>query len=212
MKTNGIKFGVILGACFLFSTVAVSFEIPGVLNPGDFELSLFKRYMGNLEKGAGSPHQLASWVKVILAKHYDSDWSKVKYDFSGNQPADNATTDCTVIYFNNQAMVSALDKLPTEFTLTNEQVRWLLHEVGHTEQCKKDGSRDEFGRRWIRDAKSALMRSNAWLDPSDNTMNSMMKEIHDKQAMEKATEDKALRLMAEKTVLNELKAHFGPKK
>ncbi len=69
--------------------------------------------------------------------------------------SDTAMTDCQRIYFPDRGIVQ---KLHAGQKIERSQLRWLLHELGHTEQCRRS-SREAFANRWFGELPPSVVQS-----------------------------------------------------
>lgn len=122
----------------------------------------------------------------------------VAYAYSkvlGSNKKGYAMTDCYKMYFPDEKMTksiaSAKDDAGVKKFLSKDNksyVKWLLHELAHTEQCHDlskngsyEGKRKAFANLWVNQVGLKLFK-----DPSKN-----IDKIHDSMPMETAAEAKA---------------------
>ena len=159
------------GTTFSFPTFVVKTYDP--------TYDLYKTFMSLMSSGV----QMKAMPYALIQKldpYYENNLNKVRYGHA-SRLVDTAITDCTKIYFSSKDMTDAIAK---NTPLTASSMRWLLHELAHTEQCYKVGGREAYAKKWFKDLGTAL------ITPPFSSND--MKEIHDKMPMEKAAEAKAV--------------------
>jgi hypothetical protein len=162
------------------------------------KLRAYAIYMDRVGAGA-ERFALPPVYREILARHYpDVDFAKVRFAYSDQQPPDNATTDCDVMYFNDAKYVAALrDAGP------NDRWTWLLHELAHPEQCAAAGGRQGYAKRWWAELEAAVRASGASIDPFQSTedlarqLGELYARLHGSMPMERAADAKAEKVLAE---------------
>jgi hypothetical protein len=142
------------------------------------KLAAYQGYMANLGRDVTLYSLPALYVDLLRPLYPNVDLRTVKFGFSNRQQANNATTDCSRIYFNGQDYVR---KLATGALTRDENPSplWLYHELRHTEQCVEWGGRDFFAARWFKDFQIGLIQTRLQRDPP-----AFMTEVHDRQPME----------------------------
>ena len=162
------------------------------------KINAYSVYMDRI--GAGQTlHALPPIYQEILAPHYPrADLARVRFAFSDQQPPDNATTDCNVLYFNDASYVAALrDGGP------NEKWRWLLHELAHPEQCADAGGRIGYAKRWWDELEKAVRASGASIDVLQSSeqlavqLGRLYARVHGAMPMERAADAKADAVLAQ---------------
>src|SRR5215204_2831457 len=93
------------------------------------KLTAYNGYMGQLGAGA-TRYQLPTKYREILQPFYSSNLGNWRFAFGDRQPPNNATTDCTVTYFNRANFVLLLRKGELDGGWD-----WLFHEIEHFNQC-----------------------------------------------------------------------------
>jgi hypothetical protein len=122
------------------------------------KIDLYRSYMGQLGL-ATTQFALPSLYRDVLQPLFrGADLGAWRYAFGDRQPANNATTDCGVTYFNNQGTVNDLrnGRLDEEW-----EFRWLLHELRHFAQCVQLGGRDAYAKMWFGHLELAFLRTNS---------------------------------------------------
>ena len=166
--------------------------------------ALYRAYMTVL--GAETHlHRLPEVYIDRLASYFPNvDLRLVRFGFSDNQPANNATTDCLDIYFNDREMVDLLRAGSSDIDW-----HWLLHELRHTEQCAELGSREDYAKRWFRDLEIAVLAWELVQDPID-----FLGEIHDRMPMEQDADERATQVgqqLALESASSALREQLGKK-
>jgi hypothetical protein len=120
------------------------------------KLGMYVSYMGQLGLG-GTQHRLSSLYLDVLRPHFPGvNIDAWRFVFADRQPAGNATTDCSVTYFNNSAYV---DRLRSEALSTDSDIGWLAHELWHYVQCGRIGGRDFYATMWFADLNTAFIQN-----------------------------------------------------
>jgi hypothetical protein len=111
-------------------------------------LALYAQVMSVVAEGV-TTRPLPDRLVDALARFYPrSDLRRVRVGHSANQPAENAITDCTTIYFSSALVV---DRIGSASLKSDAEWVWLLHELRHTEQCSILGGRDAYAVGWMED-------------------------------------------------------------
>jgi hypothetical protein len=141
------------------------------------KLSIYSGYMGQL--GAGiTTYQLPAMYRELLQPFYSNNIGQWRFGFSDRQPPNNATTDCSVTYFNRANFVNLL----RDGTLDGLW-DWLFHELAHFDQCRILGTRDAYSKMWFGHLEIAFLQNND------------LATIHDRMMMEGSAETVAGRVM-----------------
>lgn len=156
----------------------------------------YKIFMSWLNSGTtGSGHiALPAALQSRLAPFYGNDLSVVRSAYTVKLDR-LAITDCTRIYFGDRAIV---DALRLEKSLDPNQIRWLAHELTHTEQCVRWGGRKNYADTWFRQlAREVLLailqgRLSAVSQSISGAQNSV---IHDNMSMEQEAEVRAAKVV-----------------
>jgi hypothetical protein len=110
------------------------------------KLALYRAHMEELARGA-ELRRLPRLYRELLAPFYPGlDLARVRVGFSDRQPPDNATTDCLDIFFANAQVA---ERVQDAGLSDEDDIRWLLHELRHAEQCMTLGGRDFYAARWL---------------------------------------------------------------
>lgn len=120
------------------------------------KLGLYYGYMGQLGTGV-TVYQLPQLYIDLLQPHYGAFISGWRFGFSDRQPANNATTDCSRTYFNDQAFV---DDLRAGNLNEDSEFTWLFHEIQHHVQCSRLGSRDLYAKMWFEQLEVTFIQNN----------------------------------------------------
>jgi hypothetical protein len=141
------------------------------------KLGLYNTYMAQLSAGV-TTYQLPAMYRELLQPFYSNNLGTWRFGFSDRQPPSNATTDCSVTYFNRANFVNllrdgALDGLWD----------WLFHELAHFDQCRILGTRDAYSKMWFGHLEIAFIQNNN------------LETIHDRMMMEGSAETVAMRVL-----------------
>jgi hypothetical protein len=152
------------------------------------KLTAYNGYM--LQLGAGTPtYQLPAMYRELLQPFYSADLSGWRFAFSDHQPPDNATTDCTVTYFNRANFVLLLREGKLD-----GMWGWLFHELRHFTQCQQmAGTRDAYAKMWFGHLELAFLQNND------------LATIHNRMIMEGDANAVSDRVMASTVVLRDAK-------
>jgi hypothetical protein len=141
------------------------------------KLTLYNGYMSQLNAGV-TTYQLPALYRELLQPFYNNNLGNWRFGFSDRQPANNATTDCTVTYFNRQNFVNLLRDGRLD-GLWN----WLFHELAHFDQCRLLGTRDAYAKMWFGHLEVAFIQNNN------------LETLHDRMMMEGSAETVAGRVV-----------------
>lgn len=141
------------------------------------KLTLYNSYMAQLGGGV-TTYQLPTMYRELLQPFYNNALSGWRFGFSDRQPPANATTDCTVTYFNRANFVNLLKDGNLD-GLWN----WLFHELAHYDQCRLLGTRDAYAKMWFGHLEVAYIQNNN------------LETLHDRMMMEGSAETVATRVM-----------------
>lgn len=141
------------------------------------KLGLYNTYMGQLGAGV-TTYQLPPVYRELLQPFYSNNLGTWRFGFSDRQPANNATTDCSVTYFNRANFVTLLRQGALDGLWD-----WLFHELAHFDQCRILGTRDAYSKMWFGHLEIAFIQSNN------------LETIHDRMMMENSAETVALRVL-----------------
>lgn len=130
------------------------------------KLPLYITYMAQLGAGV-TTYQLPAKYREVLQPFYSANLANWRFGFSDRQPPGNATTDCSVTYFNRANFVLLLRNGELDGMWS-----WLFHELGHFNQCRQLGSRDAYAKMWFGHLELAVLQ------------NSDIATIHDRMIME----------------------------
>ena len=164
----------------------------------DMQISAYYAYMDQLDTGQPKVPLPAIYQEILRPYYPHADLAKIRIAFSDQQPPDNATTDCDVLYFNDAAYVTALrDAAP------NRKWTWLLHELEHPEQCAAAGGREGYAKRWWSELETAVRASGASIDVFQSTeelakqLQALYARVHGSMPMERAADAKAEEALAQ---------------
>ncbi len=151
------------------------------------EVALYKIFMAELGAGV-SLHRLPGQIVEILRPVYpDANVAGARFGFANRQPANHAITDCTIMYFNNQEVVSQL----SEGRLSKGHLHWVLHELRHTGQCRERGGRDGLAKMWFSQIPLDKLRA---INPKTD-LTAEWRRLHDAMPMEGNADSVATRVM-----------------
>ena len=182
-------FQVCARACAITDAVCIA----GVV-ACETRIHAYNIYMDQM--GAGQQRfQLPAVYRDLLRLRYpQANFVNYRFAFSDRQPANNATTDCAITYFNSQAQVDALRNAAANPV---ERWHWLLHEVTHVEQCTAAGGRERYANRWWNELMTAAAASGRAIDfnqPPEALaaqIGAHAAALHDAMPMEQAADNKA---------------------
>lgn len=121
------------------------------------KIDLYMTYMAQLGAGV-SMSQLPQLYIDLLRPHYPGgDLRSWRFGFGNRQPPNNATTDCTNTYFNNQAFV---DRLRAGNLTSDSDFLWLFHEMQHFVQCGRVGGRGFYAKMWFDQLETTFIQNN----------------------------------------------------
>ena len=145
------------------------------------KIDLYKSYMLQLGLGTTQLGLPQLYVDVLQPLFRGTDLRAWRFAFGDRQPANNATTDCSVTYFNHQPTVNDLrnGRLDEDW-----EFGWLLHELRHFAQCTQLGGRDAYAKMWFGHLEVAFLSANS----------GDMAALHDEMFMEADAEQVANRL------------------
>jgi hypothetical protein len=157
-------------------------------------LKTYRVYFAAIDAGA-EMRQLPFGVKQKLAPHYAPQLlERVWYGESHNLVVKNtAMTDCNNIYFpSGSGMIDMVENGKLFDEKYKDNLRWLLHELTHSEQCEALGGRDAYAAAWFGELATTTI-TQLILDPG----NVSEKLLHDAMPMEKKAEQKALKILSQ---------------
>ena len=140
--------------------------------------ALFKAYLGQMGRKV-KKYKLPKVYLNASQPYYKAPLKKHSFGFSKRQPKNNATTACKKTYYNNKDYVRKLRKgqLP-EF----DNFSWVLHELGHFEQCyQRNFDEFKYSRLWWGDLKKATLER--------MLTKKNLKNLHDSMKMEQNAEN-----------------------
>jgi hypothetical protein len=174
-----------------YQVKAFSFDPSDIVD--DAFYAAYKAYMAWVDDGVkgGSNNKLKTELKSNLQPFYKNNLSDVRFAYT-TRFDDLGMTDCERIYFGNKEMV---DNLKAGKTLTKSQLRWLAHELEHTEQCNRVGGRKKYSIRWFKQVKNiallAIKSGNFKNIVSDIANAQKLAKYDDAMPMEKEADTKA---------------------
>ncbi len=138
--------------------------------------NIYKAFMRKFEGKA--KHKMHPELRKVVAKHYKMDPNKVRWGYASNTPS-TCITDCMNIYCNNKNLIDQVRTGRVSASI-------IFHELEHSAQCVKRGSRKEYAKLWFKDLPIGFFGAFD-LSVKDKFKN----KIHDKMPMEKQAEAKA---------------------
>ena len=150
------------------------------------KLTLYNTYMGQLGAGV-TTYQLPATYRELLQPFFSANLANWRFGFSDRQPPFNATTDCSVTYFNRANFVLLLRTGELDGLWS-----WLFHELGHLNQCRQLASRDAYAKMWFGHLELAFLQNND------------LETIHDRMFMEAQAAAVASRVMTSTVPLRDL--------
>ena len=123
--------------------------------PNEVLYVAYKVYMNWVDDGvSGSKQDIPDWMITQIKSYYKNDLTKVRAAYT--KRFDNlAITDCQKIYFGQKDIVNRLSK---EKKLTDQQLKWLFHELVHTEQCSRWGGREKYAKTWFKQVGKVILK------------------------------------------------------
>lgn len=105
-------------------------------------------YFGYVGSGVAL-YALPPYFVQRFNRHYGVDLGRIGVGYSARTAGgDNAMTDCYAIYFPEQRVLQQL----ASDNLSFDNLRWVLHELYHSEQCRLAGGRHNYATRWFYNA------------------------------------------------------------
>ena len=155
-------------------------------------LSAYRSYFTVVDASA-SMRRLPYEVRQRLAPYYGLQLlEQVRYGESEFLKMGGAAmTDCHSIYFpSGSGMIDIVEKGHLFDRTYRDDLKWLLHELTHCEQCDEKGGQDAYAVTWFKEVAASTI-AQLFLDPKQ--VNARM--LHDAMSMEKAAEEKAQRVL-----------------
>jgi len=155
-------------------------------------LSAYRSYFAVIDASA-SIRRLPYDVRQRLAPYYGMQLlGQVRYGESEFLKMGGAAmTDCHSIYFpSDSGMIDIVEKGHLFERKYRDDLKWLLHELTHCEQCDEKDGQDAYAVTWFKEVAASTI-TQLFLDPKQ--VNARM--LHDAMPMEKAAEEKANRVL-----------------
>ena len=133
------------------------------------KINLYNGYMSQLGSGAVLRQLPAAYAEILQTQYSGVNLNSWRFAFGSRQPPSNATTDCTVTYFNNPAFV---EKLRAGNLDADWELGWLFHELRHVGQCQQIGGRERYAKMWFGHLEFAFLSS------------ANLETLHDRMPME----------------------------
>jgi hypothetical protein len=109
-------------------------------------LGLYDGYFRLVAAGASMRPLHTRYRNALQAAGIDASTVRVGHSsYLDRAPGEVAMTDCNNIYFPSGSIVADLTRGEA---ITRSELAWLLHELGHTAQCRSAG-REGFANRWF---------------------------------------------------------------
>lgn len=122
----------------------------------DVLYTAYKGYMAWTKQGVSSGWSvLPTALRQQLQPFYANDLRQVKFAYT-NKLNNLGMTDCLRIYFGDRTIVDAMRR---NERLSRSQFSWLAHELAHTEQCFRKGTRKKYALMWFSQVQSMLLDS-----------------------------------------------------
>jgi hypothetical protein len=145
------------------------------------KLALYQSYMGQLSLGVTKAHLTPLYVQILAPLYPSVGMNAWQFAWADRQPPLNSTTDCMITYFNPNATFA--NRLAQGNLTDDAEIKLLLHELTHVEQCMAAGGRDRYAKIWFGQAEFG------WLQTHN------LEQIHDIMPMENAANAKATTLL-----------------
>lgn len=146
------------------------------------KINLYEGYMLQLDAGTTKYGLPATYVDLLQPFYTGADLRQFRFAFSDRQPENNATTDCSIAYFNNQSVVNDIRAARLQ---SDTWLRWLFHELRHYGQCRQLGSRHAYAKMWFGHLELAFIRTNS----------TDMRALHGAMIMENEAAARAQRIL-----------------
>ncbi len=146
------------------------------------KINLYEAYMLQLDAGTTKHALPAIYVELLQPFYSGADLRQFRFAFADRQPSNNATTDCSIAYFNNQSMVNDIRSAQVS---SDTWLRWLFHELRHYGQCRQLGSRHAYAKMWFGHLDLAFIRTNS----------ADMRTLHGAMIMENEAASRAARVL-----------------
>jgi len=187
-KGKGINYS----ACIKGSKVKKAVQkVKEVVNSVRLAVNGYKIFFKIVDKNSSGKSKLPHWFIQKFQKFYKNNLKSVEVHESTKVVGSNAMTDCSKIYFPKGSILSALAGKQENFN----KLRWLLHEVSHTEQCYKKGGRNNYAGMWFGNLPIGVLSAIGKADTDgDGAIDKYKDRLHDKMPMESDAEQKAREL------------------
>lgn len=193
-----LKYGVLIVALLILTAISVQYYSNGQgwFSFGDVRYKGYKTFFSYVSDDVDRDRLPAS-LREDLQPYFDNNLYDVRYGYS-NRAGDtgaSAITDCYRIYFGgNKGARTIADIESGNFREDKSELKLLLHELTHTEQCYEYGKnksysykRKKYAKKWFEEVATTWLRN-----PSDNIW-----RIHDAMPLEDNARDNANELIDE---------------
>lgn len=171
-----------------YQVKAVSFDLSNIMD--DAFYAAYKAYMSWVNGGVkGGSQKFTAAEKRLLQPFYENDLDDVRFYYTTRLDG-LGMVDCNKIYFGDKTIV---DKLKKTQSLTWSEMRWLAHELAHTEQCAKLGGRKKYAVRWFREVKKTIL-----LSIQSGQFKNIVRDIFNAQKLAKYDDNMAMEQAADK--------------
>lgn len=140
---------------------------------------LYKAFFTLVDSGAGSKKAIPADLLAKIKPYYKNNLGNVRISATSNFADNWAITDCNNIYVGGSFGKDFMTALQAN-TLSSSQLRLLLHELAHTEQCSNSG-RKAYADTWFKQVQKTILSN-----PNGN-----IRTIHNAMPLEKDAETKA---------------------
>jgi hypothetical protein len=138
------------------------------------QVNAYKAFFNALGQGVSTGPIDADIVAALKAHMPNIPFASIKVGYT-SKLSNMGITDCYTIYFSSSSLANGLKN----GTLSSGNLDWVFHELRHSQQCKDEGGRDAYARRWFKELSNTLLKNPTQLDP---------KVVHDKMPMEASAE------------------------
>ncbi len=123
--------------------------------PNEVLYVAYKIYMNWVDDGvSGSKQDIPDWMVSRMKTFYKNDLTKVRAAYT-TRFSNLAVTDCNKIYFGQKDIITTLLK---GNKLTDQQLKWMFHELVHTEQCSRWGGRENYAKTWFKQVSKTILK------------------------------------------------------
>ncbi len=153
--------------------------------------TLYRFFMSWLASGVrGGETSLPQGLRQKLQPYYSNDLAAVRLAETV-RISGLAVTDCSRVYFGD---ADIMGRLRRGGDLAKGQLRWLAHELAHTEQCDRWGGRQDYAANWFDEIGAELIKSwvrGGWRGLARDLGDVRGASFDDKMAMEVEADERA---------------------